>query len=383
MKFVWSLILAVSAEVLDFEKYNLETGEITRVRRDSSDFQYENHSRQRREIFGMDERYPLTKMNTTSDFPFDTVVKINAGCSGILISPRHVLTCAHCIHNGTHYPQQLKKLRIGTLRQMKTTRRKSSKKNKKKKKKKKRGVERRRRDTSENSDQALFESIFTPYKRTRVSRQSRQSRNNNDQLRRIKERKAKKSFKWVKAKEIMIPNGWKHTQNSGEAAHTEHDYAVIELKKDAGADYMRFTISPNLTELHHNRIHFSSFDLPQYDHMSYRFCKIRKQNTDLIFQQCDAESGSSGAGIYVRYFVPEMGKKGQFQRKIIGIFAGNVKSGQYGDESFNVGVRITPEKYNHICFWINAEKPDTWEYCNRLLEEQKRRRPYVRKPLLG
>ena len=43
MKFIYPLILAVSAEVLDFEKYNLETGEITRVRRDSSDFQYENH----------------------------------------------------------------------------------------------------------------------------------------------------------------------------------------------------------------------------------------------------------------------------------------------------------------------------------------------------
>ena len=91
---------------------------------------------------------------------------------------------------------------------------------------------------------------------------------------------------------------------------------------------------------------FSSFDLPQYDKMSYRFCPINKQNLDLIFQKCDAEHGrsdtsqlnsivshlhfSSGAGIYVRYYVPEMK---QWQRKIIGIFSGNVKSDKYGSDN--------------------------------------------------
>ena len=39
---------------------------------------------------------------------------------------------------------------------------------------------------------------------------------------------------------------------------------------------------------------------------------------------------SSGAGIYVRYYVPEMK---QWQRKIIGIFSGNLKAAKYGDDS--------------------------------------------------
>ena len=40
-----------------------------------------------------------------------------------------------------------------------------------------------------------------------------------------------------------------------DARNIEHDYAVIELAKDAGVDYMRFTISPDLTQFN-GRIHF-------------------------------------------------------------------------------------------------------------------------------
>ena len=36
----------------------------------------------------------------------------------------------------------------------------------------------------------------------------------------------------------------------------EHDYAVVELYKDAGDDYMRVTISPDIDQLPTNRIHF-------------------------------------------------------------------------------------------------------------------------------
>ena len=40
-----------------------------------------------------------------------------------------------------------------------------------------------------------------------------------------------------------------------DAKNIEHDYAVIELAKVAGNDYMRFTISPDLTQFN-GRIHF-------------------------------------------------------------------------------------------------------------------------------
>lgn len=379
------LAYLATAEIIEYEQLDVSSMKTTRVRRDTVDA-VESHSRARRAIFGLDERYPLNTSNTSAKFPFDTVVKINAGCTGILVSPKHVLTSAHCVHNGTTFYQALTNLRIGTLKIPKGSRlkaKKPKKKKNKKKKKKKRGVNARaRRSTFEDSDQSLYDSIFTPYsKRTKVSRKSRRFKGKagGDPKSRISQRRAKKSFKWTRAKQIMIPNEWKRAKNDTrplDARNIEHDYAVIELAKDAGVDYMRFTISPDLTQFN-GRIHFSSFDLPQYDKMSYRFCPINKQNLDLIFQKCDAEHGSSGAGIYVRYYVPEMK---QWQRKIIGIFSGNVKSDKYGSDNmdFNVGVRITPRKYNHICLWIHGDM----ELCQKLLEEQKRRRPYLRHPQL-
>ncbi|NXL84675.1 PRS23 protease, partial [Alectura lathami] len=72
-------------------------------------------ARRKRQIYGADGRFSISGSHFLMDYPFSTTVKISTGCTGVLVSSRHVLTAAHCVHDGTDYVKGAKKIKVGFL----------------------------------------------------------------------------------------------------------------------------------------------------------------------------------------------------------------------------------------------------------------------------
>uniref|UniRef100_A0A2C9KIH0 Peptidase S1 domain-containing protein n=1 Tax=Biomphalaria glabrata TaxID=6526 RepID=A0A2C9KIH0_BIOGL len=62
-------------------------------------------------LYGKDDRLkifpPLMRK-----FPYSNVVRLSTGCTGTLVTPFHVLTAAHCVHNGTGFRKKLEMLKV-------------------------------------------------------------------------------------------------------------------------------------------------------------------------------------------------------------------------------------------------------------------------------
>nr|XP_061805494.1 inactive serine protease 35-like [Nerophis lumbriciformis] len=307
--------------------------EVTAWSRNSS-----SSSRYKREVYGTDSRFTISDKQFSTKYPFSTSVKISTGCSGVLVSPKHVLTSAHCIHDGKDYLDGVQKLRVGILKE-------KSRRGKGGKGKGGRGKGKRRKGDDVKELKEVEEEGSRKGKGKGRKSRSRRS-----------VEMEKPSFRWTRVKKTQVPKGWFKDVSDGLTA--DYDYAVLELKRPPKVKHMDLGVIPSIKKLPAGRIHFSGFDDDRPGNLVYRFCSVTEESNDLLYQHCDAKPGSSGSGVYIR--LKEPGKK-KWKRKIIGVFSGHQwvdVNGNGLQQDYNVAVRITPLKYAQICYWVHGDSSE-------------------------
>ncbi|XP_029368212.1 serine protease 23 [Echeneis naucrates] len=252
------------------------------------------HKRVRRQIYGADGRFNIQGDNFLLDYPFSTAVRISTGCTGVLVSQQHVLTAAHCVHDGKDYVKGARRLKVGFLI-----------------------------PPSINGTRAGLTSAKKPLVR------------------------------WVRVKRTRVPKGW--IQGPQEVS-MDFDYALLELRWPHRRPFMRLSVAPSSDDLAGNRIHFSGFDSDRPGELVYRFCPVEEESSDLIYQHCDARPGASGSGVYGRVWDNSLERWERKVIGIFSGHQWLEIDGENRD--YNVAVRITPLKFAQICYWVHGNRMD-------------------------
>ncbi|KAG7220780.1 hypothetical protein INR49_032023, partial [Caranx melampygus] len=315
--------------------------------------QPQTHTRRKRQVYGADGRFVISDSHYITNYPFSAAVRLSTGCSGILVSPKHVLTAAHCIHDGSDYLESARRLKVGVL-QLKAKKRRGGRR----RGGRRRGGRRGEVETGgEKGDEQIMEegeeenSVDGDVVGGRGGRKGRRSRGrrershgvtdggNIDEVKsggmkqkrstvsnHVDEPRKQPVCRWTRVKQTQIPQGWIHSSNN--SVSSDYDYALLELKRQIKQKYMKLGVAPSDAPL--ARIHFSGYDADKSlldgrgdEKVVYRFCSVAKESGDLLYQHCDAQSGATGAGVYIRLREGAEDREGKWQRRVIGVFTGH------------------------------------------------------------
>ena len=250
-------------------------------------------TRNKRLIYGEDDRERINPATDGRRFPYSTIMRVSTGCSGIMVTPNHVLTAAHCVHDGQAYRgAALFLLRAGYIQE------------------------------DGDTKWSFVRRFFIPSQwKDLTSSNEHVNSDWDDYDVAILEMESDMS-----QERDHIPPGLSglfcDTKKSLNGGGTNVEYVSFPDDKSREALWLVQT-------------------------------KISSESPHLIYFLGDAWHGSSGAGLYTWDYNDDSGK---YERRVVGVLSGNRNTESFAtvQGNFNVAARLNPVNFMLICHWIGT-----------------------------